>query len=202
MRSDVEVKPCCEACERNKYAIEEALCDIFVKPGDVLEIGSGTGQHAVHFAARLRHLSWQCSDLGDRHAGINAWISDSGLENVMRPIALDVGGSGWPAHKYDYAFSANTAHIMSWPNVASMFAGLSEVLIPHARFALYGPFNIDGQFTSSGNREFDQALRAEDPSMGIRNLEDVGKLAADTGFAFNDNIAMPANNRLLVFERA
>lgn len=202
MRSDVEIKPCCEACERNKYAIEGALRNIFEKPGDVLEIGSGTGQHAVHFAARLPHLTWHCSDLPDRHAGINAWIDESALENVVRPIAMDVSGPGWPTRKYAYAFSSNTAHIMSWPKVELMFSGLSGVLVQQARFALYGPFNVDGQFTSDGNRKFDQALRAEDPNMGIRNLEDVAKLAADCGFSLSDNLSMPANNRLLVFAKA
>ena len=202
MRSDVEIKPCSEACERNKYAIEAALCNIFDKPGDVLEIGSGTGQHAVHFAARLPHLTWHCSDLPDRHPGINAWIDESTLENVMRPIAMDVSGQSWPARKYAYAFSSNTAHIMSWPNVACMFSGLSGVLAQQAQFALYGPFNVDGRFTSKSNREFDQALRAEDPNMGIRNLEDVAKLAADYGFSLWTDIAMPANNRLLVFAKA
>ncbi|NNF51216.1 MAG: DUF938 domain-containing protein [Gammaproteobacteria bacterium] len=196
------MKPCCEACERNKFAIADTLAIIFAAPGEVLEIGSGTGQHAVFFAAEMPHLTWHCSELADRHAGINAWISYSGLNNVIRPVEIDVGSSTWPAQDFDYAFSANTAHIMSWENVTNMFTGLAGVLKPSAKFALYGPFNIAGRFTSEGNRKFDRMLRAEHREMGIRHLEDVAELAASKGFSIMDNIAMPANNRLLVFDKA
>lgn len=201
MHAGVEIKPCCEACERNKYAISGALAELFTVPGDVLEIGSGTGQHAVHFAAQMPHLNWQCSDLPERHAGINAWISESDLDNVLKPIVLDVSATDWPRAKFAYAFSANTAHIMSWQNVGRMLAGLANVLVPEARFALYGPFNVDGRFTSEGNQEFDAALRAEDPLMGIRDIEEISKLASASGFSFADDIPMPANNRLLLFAK-
>jgi len=119
----------------------------------------------------------------------------------VRPVEIDVGRSQWPTQQFLYAFSANTAHIMSLENVAHMFSGLRGVLKPSARFVLYGPFNIAGQYTSDSNRNFDKALRAEDPHMGIRDLEKVSEFAAASGLSLADNIAMPANNRLLVFHK-
>lgn len=202
MYAGAEVRPCSEACERNKDAIAGALAEIFQAPGEVLEIGSGTGQHAVHFAAKLPHLTWQCSDLPERHAGISMWISDAALDNVRLPLALDVAQADWPERGFAYAFSANTAHIMSWSGVCAMFGGLGRILLPGGRFALYGPFNIAGKFTSESNRAFDRALRGEDPSMGIRNFEDVRELASSAGLSFADDLAMPANNRLLVFSKS
>lgn len=195
------LKPCSEACERNKHAILQALERIFAEPGKVLEIGSGTGQHAVFFATHLPHLDWQCSDLAGRHPGINAWLDDEGPGNVRAPIKLDVRDYDWSTASFDYAFSANTAHIMSWRSVGCMFAGLGQAIRAGGIFALYGPFCFSSGHTSESNRRFDEALRSEDRQMGIRKFEDLVELGSQTGFSLRRDMPMPANNRLLVFER-
>jgi len=158
----------------------------------VLEIGSGTGQHAAYFAAELTHLRWQASDVAEHLAGIRLW----GVE----PTELDVD-KPWPEIDADAAFSANTAHIMSWPQVERMFRGVARLLPQGGVFALYGPFNYGGQPTSQSNARFDAMLRARDPSSGIRDFEHIQTLAARCGLAFLEDNAMPANNRLLVFRK-
>jgi cyclopropane fatty-acyl-phospholipid synthase-like methyltransferase len=168
----------------------------------VLEIGSGTGQHAVYFARALPHLKWHTSDLVENHEGIRAWLADAGLPNVIPPVELDMGRpETWPYTRHDAIFSANTLHIASWPQVQSLFANLPRVLAAKATLVFYGPFNIGGEFTSPSNKAFDAALRAEDPARGIRDLEAVQALAAGAGLNFIEDIAMPANNRCLVFEK-
>ncbi len=190
------------ACERNRGPILEVLREVFADRRSVLEIGSGTGQHAVHFAAALPGLVWHTSDLAEHHAGILGWIREEGLDNVRAPLLLDVSSDPWPAlPAIDAAFSANTAHIMSWHGVCDMFAGLGARLPAKAPFCLYGPFNVDGRFTSDSNREFDASLRLRNPHMGLRDLELLEKLARETGFVLTDNHAMPANNRMLVWRR-
>ncbi len=166
----------------------------------MLELGSGTGQHAVHFAAALPHLRWQTSDLPAAHAGIRAWIAESGLANVMPPLALDAADVGtWPTTLYDAVFTANTFHIMAWPQVQACFASLPRVLAPRAKLVVYGPFNYAGSFTSPSNEAFDASLKAVDPRRGIRDIEAVHALAANAGLAPIDDIAMPANNRCVVW---
>lgn len=201
MHANARLKPFSEACERNQAPILEKLHQIFEKPGKVLEIGSGTGQHAVYFAGHLPEHEWQCSDLPDRHPGIRAWLDEARLENARAPIVLDVLAGPWPATRFDNAFSANTSHIMSWQAVTAMFSGVGRVLNRAGLFALYGPFNYDGEFTSESNRRFDAALRSEDPSMGLRDMRDIERLAASSRLRPIADHAMPANNRLLVFER-
>ena len=196
------MKPFAPACERNKGPILEALRRVFADAGDVLEIGSGTGQHAVWFAAGLPHLVWRTSDLPQNHAGIDAWIDEAGLDNVERPLALDVARRPWPLASAGGAFSANTAHIMHWPEVEAMFGGLAEVLSPGARFALYGPFARNGRHVGESNAAFDRSLRAQDPGMGVRDVCDLERLAAGGTMALEDDIAMPANNRILVWRKA
>lgn len=166
----------------------------------MLELGSGTGQHAVHFAAALPHLRWQTSDLPAAHAGIRAWIAGSGLANVLPPLALDAADVGtWPTTLYDAVFTANTFHIMAWPQVQACFASLPRVLAPRAKLVVYGPFNYAGRFTSPSNEAFDASLKAVDPRRGIRDIEAVHALAANAGLAPIDDIAMPANNRCVVW---
>ena len=162
-------RPHSEACERNKEPILGVLKGWFTRPGTVLEIGSGTGQHAVHFAAALPHLTWTATDREENLEGIRQWFSDANLANLHGPLALDVQQRQWPVKQANYVFSANTAHIMSWPNVEAMFAGVGAVLEPDGRFLIYGPFNRNGQFTSESNREFDEMLKSRDPAMGIRD---------------------------------
>lgn len=184
------MKPFSEASERNRAPILAVLKRVFKDTKRVLEIGSGTGQHAAYFAADLPHLVWQASDVAQHLPGIREWIAHP------EPIELDVD-KPWPPVQADAVFSANTCHIMSWPQVGRMFAGVGG-LAP-AVFALYGPFNYNGRHTSESNARFDAALRARDPSSGIRDVEALKELAASIGYSLDEDNAMPANNRLLVW---
>ena len=195
------MKPYSEACERNREPILQVLRQRFTQPGSALEIGAGTGQHAVHFAAHLPHLQWQPTDCEANLAGIGLWVSEAGLSNLRAPMKLDVRDSEWPVQTVDYAFSANTAHIMGWPEVELMFAGVARVLRPGGVFCLYGPFNRDGQFTSESNRAFDASLRARDPQMGLRDDQALKTLGRQHALAFAGEHSMPANNRVLVWTR-
>jgi len=195
------MKPFAESCVENQLPILEVLRIEFAAVRQVLEIGSGTGQHAVFFAEQLPHLFWQTSDVADYHPGIQAWIDDAGLGNVHPPLALDVRHDPWPVESFDGVFSANTAHIMGWPEVEAMFAGIGRVLAPGGRFCLYGPFNYGGKFTSASNARFDQWLKARDPNSGVRNFEDLDRLAAAAGMCLVQDYAMPANNRSLVWSK-
>ena len=195
------MKPFAPACERNKAPILDVLRRVFGDADDVIEIGSGTGQHAVWFAAGLPHLVWRTSDLPENHAGINAWIDAAALDNVERPLVLDVARRPWPLASAGGAFSANTAHIMHWPEVEAMFGGLAEVLPPGARFALYGPFARDGRHVGASNAAFDRSLRAQDPGMGVRDVRDLERLAAGGSMVLDEAVAMPANNHILVWRK-
>jgi len=195
------MKPFSEACEENKQPILAVLERLFAGARCVLEIGSGTGQHAVCFGATLSHLTWQTSDRPENHAGIRAWLEEAALPNVRAPIILDVRGD-WPAERFDAVFSANTTHIMSWPEVEQMFEGIGRVLETGGCFVLYGPFNFGGEYSSESNARFDQSLKARDPNSGIRNFEDLGDLARANGLIFMENIPMPVNNRTLVWRKA
>lgn len=194
-------KPYSEACERNKEPILEVLETALARAASVLEIGSGTGQHAVHFGAAMPHLAWQTSDLADNHAGIRLWLEESGLANVRAPLALNVSDNHWPAGNVDAMFTANTLHIMSWDQVGCLFTGAGRILNPGGSFCIYGPFNYNGAHTSDSNARFDAMLRARDPQSGIRNFEDVQNLGLKNGLKFEADHAMPANNRLLVFAK-
>lgn len=196
------MKPFAESCEQNKFPILEVLRTEFAAVSRVLEIGSGTGQHAVFFAAQLPHLEWQTSDVTDYHPGIHAWIDAAGLANVLAPLRLDVVRDAWPDAIYDGVFSANTAHIMGWPEVEAMFTGIGAVLACGGRFCLYGPFNYGGKYTSASNARFDQWLKARDPRSGVRNFEDLDGLAQAAGLRLVQDYAMPANNRTLVWTKA
>ncbi|MGD8380037.1 MAG: DUF938 domain-containing protein [Gammaproteobacteria bacterium] len=194
-------KPFAAACERNREPILAVLRNAMAGASHVLEIGSGTGQHAVYFARALPHVIWQTSDLPDNHPGIRAWLAE-GPANARPPLALDVSDPDWPVSRVDAAFTANTAHIMHWPAVEAMFAGLGRLLPPGAPFCLYGPFHRDGRPTAPGNAEFDAWLRARDPGMGVRDIKDVLALGEAHGLSLVTDHAMPASNRLLEFRRA
>lgn len=193
-------KPYSPACDRNKDAILDALRSHFADCRQVLEIGSGTGQHAVHFAAALPHLVWQTSDRADYLPGIRQWLAEAGLPNTPPPLVLDVGGP-WPSARFDAVFSANTLHIMGWDEVQTLFAKLPGILTADARLSIYGPFHYGGQSTSASNAEFDAALKADDPRRGIRDFEAVDALAQEQGFRLVEDRAMPANNRCLNWQR-
>ena len=196
-----EPRPWSEACERNKAPILAVLEVVFDQPGRVLEIGSGTGQHAVHFAAGLPHIDWQPSEVAANLPGLRQWTDPAGLDNLHPPLALDVAAGPWPPDVVDGVFSANTAHIMSWPEVVAMFLGVGRILRPGGCFCLYGPFHYGGRPTSDSNARFDQQLRQRDPAMGIRDFDALAVVAGRAGLHCRADHAMPANNRLLVWQR-
>lgn len=193
-------KPFAESCEENKAPILKVLRQLFANTRSVLEIGSGTGQHAVHFAGAMPYLTWQTSDVTDNHSGIRAWLDEANLPNLRYPLALDVRGQ-WPDETYEGIFTANTAHIMSWPEVERCFEGAGQVLSSGGCFALYGPFNYGGHYSSESNRSFDAWLQARDPLSGIRDFDALQVLAELNGMAFSEDIEMPVNNRILVWRK-
>jgi cyclopropane fatty-acyl-phospholipid synthase-like methyltransferase len=193
-------KPYAPSCERNRDPILAVLRDYFADRRRVLEIGSGTGQHAVYFAAALPHLVWQTSDRAHHLPGIRAWLAEAKLANTPPPFALDMNGA-WPAEKYDAVFTANTLHIMGWNDVERLFAQLPRVTEPGAVLVVYGPFNYAGRYTSESNKAFDVRLKAEDSKQGLRDVEAVEELARGAGLALVEDRAMPANNRTLVFRQ-
>lgn len=194
-------RPDAPAARRNREAILEVLQQEISHGASVLEIGSGTGQHAVHFGSAMPGVTWQTSDRRQHHEGIDAWVSSSGLSNVLPPIELDVMTPPDISAHYDVMFSANTAHIMSAEAVERMFALVGSLLPCDGLFFLYGPFNVDGAFTSDSNCDFDQSLRAQDPAMGIRDLADLNRLGASNGLSQVRRYAMPANNMFVVWQR-
>jgi len=194
-------KPFAESCEQNKHVILDVLREEFSNANHVLEIGSGTGQHAVHFAQHLPHLNWQCSDRAENLPGIRAWLNDYGLINTPSPITLDVLDDSWPEQKYPAIFSANAVHIMPWCAVEAMFEGLKTCLDETAVVCLYGPFNYNGNFTSDSNARFDQWLKQRDPQSGIRDFEKLDALANKAGLTLNNDYEMPANNRILAWHK-
>ncbi|ROH86006.1 DUF938 domain-containing protein [Stagnimonas aquatica] len=195
-------RPYSAASERNREPILTVLRAHFADRRQVLEIGSGSGQHAVHFAAALPALRWQCSDRAEMLPGMRLWLDEAALANTPAPLVLDVGQAEWPAGPYDALYSANTLHIMSWEQVQTLFARLPALTTPDAKLAVYGPFNYGGTYTAPSNAEFDAWLKARDPRSGIRDFEAVDALAREAGLALLADVAMPANNRCLIWQRA
>ena len=195
-------KPFAQSCEENKSAILKELTTIFSNSKKLLEIGSGTGQHAVYFSAHLPHLKWQPTDLEENISGINLWQQEAGLENILAPEVLDVSNFSWNLpDKYDAVFTANTLHIMSIQNVEKLFHGLSKVLSSGSLFCCYGPFNYSGQFTSESNARFNIWLKQRDSLSGIRDMTELCSFADAADIELVDDIEMPANNRLLVWKK-
>jgi SAM-dependent methyltransferase len=195
------MKPFAESCERNKEPILAILRELFADRTRVLEVASGTGQHAVYFGHAMPHLVWQTSELPQHHDGILAWLEESGLENVLPPLSLDVSSKDWTPATFDAVFNANTVHIVGWPEVVKLFEGVGRVLEQNGLLCLYGPFNYGGGYTAESNARFDQWLKARDPVSGIRDFEAVDALAAGQGLKLQQDYAMPANNRFLVWRR-
>ncbi|EXJ16995.1 DUF938 domain-containing protein [Imhoffiella purpurea] len=193
-------KPYAPSCDENKAPILAVIRPLFETARSLLEIGSGTGQHAVCFAAAMPHLIWQTSDMAENLPGIHAWLDEADLPNLAPPIVLDTTRD-WPEGPFDAVFSANTAHIMPFEAVEAMFAGVGRVLAPGGYFALYGPFNRDGAFTSDSNRRFDAWLKSQDTRMGVRDLADLHALASQAGLRPVAEHPMPANNLTLVWQR-
>ena len=195
------MKPYSEACEKNQSAILEVLQSALSRQHHVLEIASGTGQHAIHFGRALPHLTWQTSELPHNHAGIRAWLDEAALPNVLPPVALDVTDAHWPAGVVDAIFNANTVHIVSEPEVERMFAGIARTLSAGGILCLYGPFNYHNKFTSESNARFDVWLKSRNPESGIRDFEAIDQLAKTHGLRLLQDVAMPSNNRTLVWQR-
>ncbi len=204
------MKPFAESSEQNKHAILNVLDQHLQPAKTILEIGAGTGQHAVFFAAQFPHVRWLASDLEENHPGIKAWVSESGLKNISGPIQLDVGHADWPDSRslsnigvdgVDVVFSANTLHIMDWTSVRAFFSGVGRVLQAGGEFCVYGPFNYGGNYTSESNARFDVWLKQRDPKSAIRHFEDLNTLAEAAGMALVEDYPMPANNRTLVWRK-
>jgi SAM-dependent methyltransferase len=194
--------PFADACERNKDPILEVLRGAFHGVGEVLEVGSGTGQHAVWFARHLPGVTWQPSELAAGLEPLSRRLQAEAPANVRAPIALDVIRRPWAERKFQGLFSANTLHIMSAVHVEHFFLGAGEVLVPGGVLCVYGPFRYGGQFTTPSNAQFDQWLRSGDPLSGVRDFEVVDALSRAQGFALVADHAMPANNQMLVWQRA
>lgn len=199
-------KPYSPASERNRDPILQVLRRHFADRRQVLEIGSGSGQHAVHFAAAMPWLTWQCSDLAENLPGIGMWLDEAGLANAPAAIALDVDRE-WPRAlaqrhpAFDAIFSANTLHIIGWPQVQAFFAAVGRVLGDDGVLVVYGPFNYGGEYSSDSNREFDGWLQARDANSAIRDFKAVDALAREAGLQLVEDVAMPANNRCLVWRK-
>tara|TARA_Y100000590_G_C15426710_1_gene903536 strand:+ start:243 stop:860 length:618 start_codon:yes stop_codon:yes gene_type:complete len=196
-----QMKPDAPATRRNRDAILTVLKTEFVDATSVLEIGSGTGQHAVYFGGAMPNLEWQTSDRSENHEGISLWLADKKLSNVKPPLTLDVTTTNRVSASYDAIFSANTAHIMSFSAVKKMFRLIGETLQAHGVFCLYGPFNVGGKFTSKSNEEFNQMLKRQNPEMGIRDLETLNELALENGLIVGNRYAMPANNMIVIWRQ-
>lgn len=193
--------PVSEACLRNQQPIADMLEKELPAHSVVLEIGSGTGQHAAFITRRLPGIKWQPSELAGRIAGINAWREQSQNANFLPPLVLDVAQDLWPVKQVDAVFSANVVHFIGWPKVRAMMAGIGRVLKHTGLAIFYGPFNYGGQFTSEGNRLLDQWLRERDPDSGIKDFEQVVLAARKEKLRLMKDIAMPANNRLLILQK-
>ena len=194
-------KPFSQSCENNKEPILQSIRTVFTQPTTVWEIGSGSGQHACHFAANLPHLEWQPTDRMENIAGIDLWRQEAGLANLKPPITLDVTDPVWPCDGIDAVFTANTLHIMSGSEVEVLFERLAVYLRAGALICIYGPFNYQGAYTSESNARFDDWLKSRDPRSGIKDFEKIMALAAAIGVGLLADHPMPANNRLLVLQK-
>ena len=193
--------PFSAACERNKEPILEVLRSRFAGRAQVLEIGSGTGQHAVHFARALPHLAWHPTEQLAYLADLTERVKLEGPQNLRAPTLLDVRQAVWPLRTVDAMFTANTLHIMSWPEVVASFKGSGSVLAPAGALCVYGPFRYGERYTSGSNEEFDRMLKERDPQSGIRDLHEVTALALEYGLRLDADYDLPANNRLVVFTK-
>jgi cyclopropane fatty-acyl-phospholipid synthase-like methyltransferase len=190
-----------EAAERNKEPILAVLRAELAAARQVLEIGSGTGQHALYFTRALPQLIWQPSELAAQLPALAERILAEGGANLRTPLPLDAAAYPWPGGPVDAVYSANTLHIMSWPAVEQFFRGVGSVLSTPGVLCVYGPFAYDGRHTSASNAEFDRFLKARDPASGVRDCSALDALARAVGLTLTADHAMPANNRTLVWRR-
>lgn len=194
-------RPFSQACENNQDAILEILREELRGVDAVLELGSGTGQHASYFASELAQLQWQPTDLPENHVGIEAWREGCGAQNLLPVRELDVRSIDWGMDIPGAIFTANTFHIMAWEAVEDLFAYLGQYAPTRNRLCVYGPFNYRGNYTSDSNARFDQWLASQNPHSAIRDFERVDGLARQAGFRLQADHGMPANNRLLVWHK-
>ena len=194
-------KPVAESCVQNQQVILEVLKAFFIEQGEVLEIGSGTGQHGVFFTQHMKHLLWQPSDLPDQHAGMQLWFDEVDHDRIRPPLELDVDDETWPISKTDYVFTANTTHIISSEQTEKLFRHVGNCLKQGGLFAQYGPFNYNGQYTSESNARFDVWLKQRDPNSCIKHFETVQQLAGQNSMQLFKDIEMPANNRILLWKK-
>ena len=195
------MKPYSGACDQNKDAILTVLEEVLADSTEILEVGTGTGQHAVYFAEKLPHLTWQTSDQIQYHEGIKLWMDETTLANLSPPLTLNVSTDEWPSKQYDALYSANVTHIMHWNHVVDMFTQGAKRLTPGGKFICYGPFNYSGKYTSQSNLQFDQHLKMRDPLSGIRDIDDLTKLATENGLTLVNDYEMPAHNRILLWQK-
>lgn len=191
------MKPYSESCDQNRDVILEVIKPMLVDKQSVLEVGSGTGQHAVFFAEHMPHLIWHTSDRAENHSGIQMWLDEAALANTKPPISLDVSSDPWPEIEVDAVFSANAVHIMSWDNVVDFIQQTTKRINQHGFLILYGPFNYYGEYSSESNARFDQWLKQRDPLSGIRDFEALDKLVQVGGMELVKDYEMPVNNRIL-----
>jgi len=194
-------KPFSKACENNKKPILDVIGDYFNDSGLVLEIGTGTAQHAMYFAEKLQKLYWQTSDRSENIEGINLRVNEYTRYNLGRPLAIDVTQKEWQIDSCQGVFSANTSHIMNWHMVKNMFVGVGNILMPEKYFCLYGPFMFNGKYTTTSNESFDKKIQERDPKSGLKNFEDLQRLAESQGLSFFKRHDLPANNNVLVWQR-
>ncbi|TNF26050.1 MAG: DUF938 domain-containing protein [Deltaproteobacteria bacterium] len=200
--TDADARRFAPATDRNREPILAVLRELLPEPGLVLEVASGTGQHAAFFARHLPHLTWQPSDRdAESLPSIAAWRADAALPNVHAPVVLDAAAETWPIARADAVFNANMIHISPWAACLGLLRGAARVLAPGGRLVLYGPYKLGGEHTAPSNAAFDASLRARDPAWGVRDLDDVRAEAERAGFTFERRVAMPANNQIVVFSR-
>ncbi|MES0327675.1 MAG: DUF938 domain-containing protein [Gammaproteobacteria bacterium] len=194
-------KPYAESCDQNRDAILNIIQPLLLSSKSVLEIGSGTGQHAIYFSERLPHIIWNSSDRVENIEDIKLWLSENHTKKTPPPVELDVTQEAWPEISFDTVFTANTCHIMNQRSVEVMFKRIGDLLPDDGQLIIYGPFNYNQQYTSLSNQQFDQWLKLRNPESSIRNFEDLNDLAEKAGMTLVDDYEMPANNRILHWKK-
>ena len=190
-----------QASENNKHVILTHLSELLAGVNELLEIGSGSGQHAIFLAENLPNLNWQTSELGEGISALKENIRQYGPNNVLSPVLLDVCEHPWPVARTSAVYTANTLHIMPWSSVVHLFKGIDDILLQQGLLCIYGPFKYKGEFTTHSNADFDQWLKGNNPLSGIRDFEAVNELALARGLSLTHDYSMPANNQLLIFKR-
>ncbi len=194
-------KPFADSCQQNQDPILNVIQPLLQDCQTVLEIGSGTGQHAVYFAKKMPHLRWQTSDRAEHHQGINLWLQEANNANIYAPIKLDVSHDKFPKQPFDAIFTANTLHIMSKDDVSAFFQNIASCMQTDSILLVYGPFNYNGEYTSDSNAQFDRWLKSRDINSGIKDFEWLNELANTVGLESVDDYTMPANNRILHWKK-